>query len=77
MHTEAHLVLEDVLMACKTLNTFGESAIKNLEHGVPNPLEAEEKNELARAFSLMRLTLDCVNPLIAATFDETTYRRVG
>ncbi|MHC8346702.1 hypothetical protein [Pseudomonas sp. RT6P73] len=35
MHTEAHFVLEDVLMACKTLNMFGDLAIKNLEHGIP------------------------------------------
>ena len=77
MHTEAHFVLKDVLMACQTLNTFGAAAIKNLEHGIANDLDDDEKDELQRAFSLMRLTLNCINPLIAATFNETTHRRVG
>ena len=77
MHTQAHSVLEDILTTCKTLNTFGDRAVKNLEQGIPNNLVDDEKDELERAFHLMRLTLDCVNPLIAATFDETTHRRVG
>lgn len=75
MHTEAHFVLEDVLMACKTLNIFGDLAIENLERGIPNDLADDEKEDLARAFKLMRLTLDCVNPLIAATFDDAIHRR--
>ncbi|AIC22521.1 hypothetical protein EY04_27455 [Pseudomonas chlororaphis] len=77
MHTEAHFVLEDVLMTCRTLTNFGDRAIKNLEHGIPNDLDDEEKDELERAFNLMRLILNCVNPLISASFDKTTQRRVG
>jgi hypothetical protein len=77
MHTEAHSVLEDVLMTCQTISTFGDRAIKNLEHGIPNPLDAQEKDELERAFNLMRLTLACINPLISATFEEKPLRRAG
>ncbi|VVP61555.1 hypothetical protein PS870_06370 [Pseudomonas fluorescens] len=75
MHTEAHFVLEDVLIACKTINVFGDLAVKNLEAGIPNDLVEEEKDELERAFKLMRLTLDFVNPLITASFDQTPRRR--
>lgn len=77
MHTEAHFVLEDVLMTCRTLANFGDRAIKNLEHGIPSDLDDEEKDELERAFKLMRLTLTCINPLISATVDKTTQRHVG
>lgn len=76
MHTEAHFVLEDVLMACQTLNTFGDRAIKNLEHGIPNDLDDVEKDELQRAFTLMRLSLTCIHPLISASCDEAPQRRV-
>lgn len=77
MHTEAHFVLEDVLLACKTLNIFADLAIDNLEHGIPNDLADTEKQDLERAFSLMRMTLDCVTPLICATADETPRKWVG
>jgi hypothetical protein len=76
MHVEAHCVLENVLMTCKTLNAFGDLAIDNLQQGIPNDLADGEKEDLKRAFRLMRLTLDCVNPLITATFDEASQSRV-
>lgn len=72
MHIEAHSVLENVLMTCKTLNAFGDLAIDNLQRGIPNDLADGEKEDLKRAFRLMRLTLDCVNPLITATFDKAS-----
>ncbi|MDI2146193.1 hypothetical protein KBJ94_29530 [Pseudomonas sp. ITA] len=67
MHAEAQCVLEDVLMTCRTLNVFGDLVIDHLKQGLPNELDDEEKADLERAFKLMRLTLDCVNPLISAT----------
>ncbi|MCP1489769.1 hypothetical protein J3D48_006179 [Pseudomonas fluorescens] len=76
MHVEAHSVLENVLITCKTLNVFGDLAIDNLQQGIPNDLADGEKEDLKRAFRLMRLTLDCVNPLITATFDEASHSRV-
>ncbi|MBV7515848.1 hypothetical protein [Pseudomonas sp. PDM25] len=76
MHTEAHFVLENVLIACKTINVFGDLAVKNLETGIPIDLMAEEKDELVRAFKLMRLTLDFVDPLITASFDHASRRCV-
>ncbi|TMU73957.1 hypothetical protein FGA82_22065 [Pseudomonas fluorescens] len=75
MHAEAHSVLENVLMTCKTINAFGDLAIENLQHGIPNDLADVEKENLRRAFRLMRLTLDCVNPLITATVDEASQLR--
>ncbi|MBP4002546.1 hypothetical protein [Pseudomonas koreensis] len=75
MHAEAHCVLEDVLMTCKTINAFGDLAIENLQHGIPNDLADVEKESLIRAFRLMRLTLDCVNPLITATVKEGSQPR--
>ena len=70
MHSEVHFVLEDVLKTCRTLANFGDRAIKNLEHDIPCDLDDEEKDELERAFNLMRLTLARINPLIAATRDK-------
>ncbi|MBB6158519.1 hypothetical protein HDC30_005777 [Pseudomonas sp. JAI115] len=64
MHTEAHFVLEDVLVACKTLNAFGDLAAKNLENHHPIDLTDEERDHLNRAFKLMQMSLDCVSPLI-------------
>ncbi|WP_414927258.1 hypothetical protein [Pseudomonas zeae] len=64
MNNEAHSVLEDILMACKTLNVFGDHAAESLENHQPIDLTAQEKDELNRAFKLMRLTLDCVHPII-------------
>jgi hypothetical protein len=63
-------------MTCKTLNAFGDLAVDNLQHGIPNDLADVDKEDLKRAFRLMRLTLDCVNPLITATFDEISQKRV-
>lgn len=64
MNTKAHCVLENVLVACRTLNDFGDDAAESLEQHVPIDLTEQEKDELNRAFRLMRLTLDCVHPLI-------------
>jgi hypothetical protein len=77
MHTEAHFVLKDVLMTCQTLNDFAERAIRNLETGIPNDLDDEERSDLEQAFNLLRLTLACISPLISATADEARWGRVG
>jgi hypothetical protein len=63
MHT-AQSVLEDVLVACKTLNFFGDEAAEKLENQRPIELTEEEKDQLNRAFKLMHLSLNCVSPLI-------------
>jgi hypothetical protein len=69
MHIEAHFVLKDVLMACKSLNAFGDLAAKNLENSLPITLSVEEKDQLHRAFKLMHLSLNCVSPLINSSDD--------
>lgn len=64
MHNEAHFVLEDVLMACKSINAFGDRAAQTLENDLPIELTIEERSQLHRAFKLMQFSLECVSPLI-------------
>jgi hypothetical protein len=64
MHPAAHIVLENVLVACNTVHLLGSRAADMLEVQQTLNLTEEEKDDLNRAFKLMRQTLDCVNPLI-------------
>jgi hypothetical protein len=75
MHNTAHIVLEDVLVACNTINLLGDQTAANLENRRPIDLTEQEKDELNRAFTLMRQTLDCVHPLI--NFDSVALRSAG
>jgi hypothetical protein len=65
MHTEAQFVLESVLQACKSINALGDLATDKLENHVPLDLTVQEKDELSRAFKLMRSALDCADHLIS------------
>lgn len=64
MHNTANIVLEDVLVACNTINLLSNRAAENLENHLTVDLTNQEKDELNHAFHLMRQTLDCVHPLI-------------
>lgn len=64
MHTTAHIVLEDVLIACNTVHLLGHQLTDLLEHQQTIKLTPQEKDELTRAFQLMRMTMDCVAPLV-------------
>lgn len=75
MHTAAHIVLEDVLVACNTVHLLGDHAAANLENHRPVDLTVQEKDELNRAFTLMRHVLDCVHPLI--NLDPVGLRQAG
>ncbi|CAI8807304.1 hypothetical protein [Pseudomonas zeae] len=66
MHNAAHIVLEDVLVACNAVHHFGDRAATTLENQQPLDLSPQEIEELNRAFKLMRETMDCVDPLINA-----------
>lgn len=70
MHTEPHLVLEDVLNACQTINVFGEHASQSLTQGQPLLMSEHDRLELQEAFTLMRNALDRVQPLVARPFSE-------
>ncbi|CAI8808408.1 hypothetical protein [Pseudomonas zeae] len=75
MHDETHSVLENILLACITINAFGDRAAERIENHVPLDLTAQEKDELNRAFKLMHLTLDCVHPLF--NFSGYSQRQAG
>jgi Cu2+-containing amine oxidase len=67
MHTKAQLAAADVLMACRALCDFRRQAMAILQHGVPYPLDDQERVELKRAIQLLRWTLDSVDPFIFDT----------
>ncbi|CAI8851680.1 hypothetical protein EMIT0P265_330002 [Pseudomonas zeae] len=70
MHTKAQLAAADVLMACRALSDFRRQAIAILQHGVPYPLDDQDRVELKQAIKLLRRTLASVDPFIFDTIQQ-------